>query len=191
MINEQVLREIDSVIKLVWEKDIKKDHRKNYLLREDTLKASIYFHLRRRLKKLLKENSLRIYTEFYLSKIKLRPDIVIAEIDEKSEEWHLKDWVVSIPVIIEIKFESGKSKGTKDVIKRDIEKMKTYIKDVSPDSKCYLAVLYEDDCAKLTWMNKCATNNWANGKVTELNAGYLDGKLVFEANPCIKVELNQ
>lgn len=43
-------------------------------------------------------------------------------------------------------------------------------------------MIYETECWWLHWFDKRSTNNWANGRLTELNAGYLDGKMHFEVN---------
>jgi hypothetical protein len=46
----------------------------------------------------------------------------------------------------------------------------------------YFAIIYEVDCKWLYWFDKRSTNNWAMGRVTELDAGWLDGKFVFEVH---------
>jgi len=159
MISDSVILEMDRVIKSIWENEIYKDYQKYYLLREDSVKCALYFHIRKKLDKLLKENNLRIYPEFYIKKLKYRPDIVIAEIDPDLEMSNLKDCVISVPVIIEIKLEGRNSRGTYEVIMKDINKAKTYLKTLSDKSQCYLAIIYESECSTLNWMNKKATNN--------------------------------
>ena len=46
MINKEITTEINNAIKYIWEYDIKQDYNKYYLLKEDTLKNALYFHLR-------------------------------------------------------------------------------------------------------------------------------------------------
>lgn len=52
------------------------------------------------------------------------------------------------------------------------------------DCQFYFAVIYEVDCDEiyLNWLDKRSTNNWAKGHVTELNSGYVNGKIKFEIN---------
>ena len=45
-------------------------------------------------------------------------------------------------------------------------------------------VIYENECEWLHWFDKRQTNNWANGYLTELNAGYINEEMIFEVNSC-------
>ena len=85
MIKKRVMKEIDRSIKTIWKKDIQKDYLEEYLLREDSLKCAMYYHLRKKLDKLLRENHLRIYPEYYFKELKYRADIAIVEINDEME----------------------------------------------------------------------------------------------------------
>lgn len=178
-----ILAEIDRAIKEIWEVDIKKDYNEFYLLREDSLKCALYFHMRRRLEGLLKEHDLRIYPEYYINQggLKYRPDIVIAKIGGEVKPF-IKDMVTDIVAIFELKLESGISQGTTNIIKRDIQKMKEYRQKMKLDCQCYLVIIYEEECAWLNWSDKRTTNKWGKGCLTELNAGYINGEMKFEVN---------
>lgn len=43
-------------------------------------------------------------------------------------------------------------------------------------------MIYETECVRLSWLDRRSTERWAKGRVTELNAGYLDGVMTFEVN---------
>lgn len=57
---------IDRVIKEVWILNISKDYKSFYLLKEDTLKNALYYHLWTRLQHFFEQNTVRIYTEYFL-----------------------------------------------------------------------------------------------------------------------------
>ena len=44
------------------------------------------------------------------------------------------------------------------------------------------AVIYEIECEWLHWLDKRSTNNWASNRVTELDAGYIDGVMQYEVH---------
>lgn len=183
MVSKQVVKEIDKTIKEIWLNNIRKDWNNDYLLREDSLKCCLYYHLRTKLKKLLKENNLRIYSEYYVEKLKYRADIAIVELDLESEDSKLKNRVKNIVAIFELKYVSGNAVETEETVKQDIRKIKDYIQ--IGDMKCqyYFTVIYETLCSSLNWFGKNQTNNWANGYVTELDAGYKeDGYMWFEVH---------
>lgn len=60
--------------------------------------------------------------------------------------------------------------------------MKNYIKNVAPNAQGYLVIIYESEYSTLNWMDRRSTNIWASGKITELNAGYINGQMRFEVN---------
>lgn len=64
MIEESILRLIDKTIKEIWVSEIRDDYEEDYLLKEDSLKNSLYFHLRTKLEILLREHDLRIFPEY-------------------------------------------------------------------------------------------------------------------------------
>jgi len=181
--DQVILAEIDRTIKKIWEVDIKNDYDEYCLLREDSLKCALYYHLRRRLEKLLKENNLRIYPEYYINTggLKYRPDIVIAKVEDEVKPY-LKDMITDIVAIFELKYEYGVSQATTDIIKRDIQKMKEYRQKMKLGCQCYFAIIYEEECTWLKWTDKRTSNRWGRGCLTELNAGYIDGEMKFEVN---------
>lgn len=185
MISQKLLKEIDYIIKTTWKTCIKKDYLNDYVLREDSLKSCIYYHLRRKLSKILKENNLRIYTEYTFSNLSYRADIVIAKISDKEVDY-LKDAIENekedVVAIFELKYIATSDRATVDWTNKDIEKIKDYIKIGKLKSQFYFCVIYEVECERLNWMNKKATNNWANGNVTELNAGYINDSMKFEVH---------
>lgn len=182
MISPKIIKEIDAIIKETWLKNIQKDYSNLYLLKEDGLKCSFYYHLRRKLAKLLKEYNLRIYPEFYFAQLGYYADIAIVQIDLESEQNHLKNMVTDVIAVIELKYAGGNSKATEEWIKSDIPKIKNYIQGGKVTCQFYAAFVYETECSYLKLLDKRSANNWASGYVTELNAGYLDGKMTFEVN---------
>lgn len=183
MIDKYVIEEIDRCIKETWENEIVNDYYNGYLLKEDSLKCSLYFHLRTKLKKLLKENNLRIYPEYYFSDLRYFADIAIVQIDTTIDKSYLRDKIVDVIAVMELKYDGGNSIGTENAIKNDILKIKNYIQTGQLLCQYYFAVIYETECISLNWLDKRSTNNWAQGYVTELNAGSLDGDMWFEVNP--------
>ena len=93
MINEKLLTEIDRIIKTTWLKKIKKDFNENYLYNEDSLKCSFYYHLRKKIDKICRENNLRIYSEITFPEIASRADIVIAKFLRT-----IKEFIMKIPL---------------------------------------------------------------------------------------------
>ena len=183
MVSEEVLVQIDREIKLCWKKSIRKDYWDGYLLKEDSLKCALYFHLRRKLDKVLRENSLRIYPEYYISELKYRADIVIVQIDEQKEYKWLKDSVTDVVALFELKYVGARDDATLEWVKSDLWKFKEYINVVGlNDCQFYFSVIYENECSSLNWLDARSTNNWAKGRVTELNAGVLGDEMTFEVN---------
>lgn len=178
------MKEIDHTIKEIWLNNIAKDYSNHFLLKEDSLKCCFYYHLRRKLATLLKENTLRIYPEYFFPELRYKADIAIVEIDPYCEEKHLKDRVKKVVAIIELKYDGGNSERAESWIKSDVQKIKNYIHSGIPGKqcKCYFAVIYETECEYINWLDKRSTNHWASDYVTELDAGYLDQKMTFEVH---------
>lgn len=181
MITKNVRRTIDRVIKMIWLKEICEDYGNGSLLREASLQSSLYHHLRSHLEDILKENHLFIYPEFYIPELKYRADMAIVQMD-LSADGILSQRVSDIAAIIELKYEGGAAQGTLDVIKYDLQKMRHYAKQMGEDCQFYFGVIYETECVSLHWLDRRSTEHWANGCMTELNAGYLDGIMSFEVN---------
>ena len=182
MVSKEVLSEIDRAIKTVWVHQMARDYSQDYLFREDSVKCALYFHLRKKLDRLLRENNLRLYPEFVFHDLKFRADLAIVEMDFERDGAYLGDYICDVVAIIEIKYTAGADSGTTNWVKNDVKKLKRYLQDGHLDCQCYFAVIYEEECSVLRWMDKRATNNWAKGHVTELDAGYIDGKMRFEVN---------
>ena len=180
MISKNVLKEIDRAVKEIWLNEVVNDYDDGFLFKEDSLKCCLYYHLRNRLEKLLKDNNLRIYPEFYFSELKYRADIAIVEMDPKSEALYLRDRVKDVVAIFELKYDGGNAEGTAAVIKNDVWKIKDYIQKGKLLCQYYFAVIYETECYALNWLDK--RNTWAKGYVTELDAGLLDGEMWFEVH---------
>lgn len=83
-IPKRALKEIHNTIKYIWEYDIPRDYEKKLLLKEDTFKNSLYFHIRTRLGALLEKYNIMIFTEFNTDKFrnkKCRADLILAQVD--------------------------------------------------------------------------------------------------------------
>lgn len=181
MIAKSVQRTIDRAIKMIWLNEICEDYGNGSLLREASLQSSLYHHLRAHLEDVLKANDLFIYPEFYIPELKYRADMAIVQMD-LSADGALYQRVSDIAAIVELKYEGGTAQGTLDVIKADLQKMRQYARRMSVDCQFYFGVIYETECAWLHWLDRRSTEHWANGCMTELNAGYLDGIMSFEVN---------
>ena len=182
MISKELLYQIDYAIKEAWMQDVQKDYASDYMLKEDSLKCCLYYHLRRKLADILEEYNLRIYPEFYFSDLGYRADLAIVQIDPNSDTEYLRDAVTSVVAIIELKYTSSTSEGTASWVKNDIAKIQNYIRLGRQACQFYFAVIYEVECSELTWMERCDIEGWASGYVTELNAGYIDEEIKFEVN---------
>lgn len=179
-----VKEKIDKAIKEVWLKEICYEYGVGNLIREASLQCSLYQHLRNKLDAILKENNLCLYPEFYFKDLKYRADLAIVEMDFTKDVNHLKDCVEDVVAVIELKYAGGNSDTISNYIKTDMPKIKEYIKNLNYDCQYYFGVIYENDCEWLHWFDKRQTNNWANGYLTELNAGYINEEMIFEVNSC-------
>lgn len=182
MLPQEVLNQIDRVIKETWIHKISKDYADWYMLKEDSLKCCMYYHLRSQLDDLLREHNLRIYPEFYFGDLAYFADLAIVQVDPDSEEEYLTNAVTDIIAIIELKYTAGTADRTATWVKKDVAKMKDYIQTGKLSCRFYFAVIYEVECSSLRWMDRRSTNNWASGYVTELDAGYINDEMRFEVN---------
>ncbi len=162
---------IDKAIKEIWMNEIAIDYKSGWLLKEDTLKNSLYFHLRNKLGGLFEENNIRIFTEFTDDKFRgkhKRPDMVIAKVppEQVSEYWG--NDVVECLAVIEIKFKTG-YKSSEDIF-NDYEKLKYYKTELGIDCKLYMATIWEYEDGETNWERK--NSAWAKNVLTELNASY-------------------
>lgn len=122
------MRTIDHEIKMIWLEEICKDYGSGNLLREASLQASLYHHLRSHLDDVLKQNDLFIYPEFYIPELKFRSDIAIVQGD-LSADGMLSQRVSDIAAIIELKYKGGTVQSTQD-IKADLQKMRQYARQM-------------------------------------------------------------
>lgn len=162
---------IDSAIIDIWTKEISKDYENEWLLQEDPLKCSIYFHLRNRLGKIFEDNGIRIYTEFTCKPFNdahKRPDIVIAKMKLEEDCGYLGETVEEIIAVIEVKFKNGFSSSR--TIYDDYEKMKYYAQELDIDAKLYMATIWEYEDDPTAWEEN---ESWTKGRLTELNASYI------------------
>ncbi len=181
MIKKSVIKEIDRTIKEIWRDNVRKDYWNDYLDKEDTLKCDLYYHMRRKLDRIMKENNLRIFTEYYFPELKYRADMVIVEIDSEIDA-PLDNSVINFAALFELKYTSGYDQASVDWIKHDYWKFKDYLNIGLSECQFYFATIYEEDCDWLAWLDARSTNNWADGRVTELVSGRIDGEMIFEVH---------
>lgn len=182
MIAEEVINQIDKVIKEIWVNEVAQDYEAGLLLREDSLKCALYHHMRSKLSSILAENNLCIYPEYYFKDLKYRADIAIVEIDPDKECVYLADREKNVVALFELKYSYGADEQTAISIKDDVWKLKNYIQSGKMLCQYYFGVIYESECTSLNWIDKRSSNNWAKGYVTELDAGIIDGQMWFEVN---------
>lgn len=171
MIKKSVLEIIRSVVKEIWKEEISKDYERKFLFKEDTLKNALYYHLRTKLGDgFLRENSLRIYTEYYIEGYKI--DLVIAEVDvEKASKVHLRECVTDLAIAMELKYKSG---AVDDLYYQDVQKVVDYIADLPyPNCHYYLGFIQEvpfEGFGEFSWLDKLNKRQRAKveGRVTEL-----------------------
>lgn len=184
MISKEISIKIGKAVKEIWMKNIPKDFSEGYIINEDCLKMALCYHLRRKLSAILKENDLRIYTEKYFPGIKKKPDIIIAQLRDEYEENSLYASIreEDVVALFELKFTSETAQSTADWVKDDLKKLKDYVQKSKFQCPLYFAVIYEVECYWLHWLDKRSTNNWASGRVTELDAGWIDGIMNYEVH---------
>lgn len=188
MICKTAIVKIDRAIKEIWRNNISKDYWNDHLLKEDTLKNSFYYHLRRKLgTQFLEENNIRIYTEFCDGDLKetgFRADIAIVELS-KDPNGYLGDNIESSIAIIELKF-GGTYKADCNYYD-DINKIRGYIRDCRIDCLYYLGFIAEKEYENPYWLDGRQTNNWADKRVTVLSANLDvngDGIMHFYIQSC-------
>lgn len=177
---KSISEQIDYAIKYIWMHQITDDYSSCSLLKEDTLKNAYYHHLRNSLDSLCKKNNIRIYTEFNEKGLKskgLRADIAIVSLESsKKDKYYLGDRVEKVLAIIELKFKGRGSAGTAEIF-QDIYKSQNYIKNFSfLECQYYLGIIHEHNysISEIHWLDKRQSNNWAKGRLTELNACYYE-----------------
>ncbi len=174
MNKEKLLRIIDDTIKNIWENEIAYDYDDGWLLKEDTLKNSFYFHLRMKLGDIFYKNDIRIFTEFTDDKFKksgFRPDMVIAKMNFEKDGTYYGDDVEECLCVIEFKYKTGYN--SVNSIFEDYKKLRNYTQTLGVDCKLYMATIWEHEDDPVNWERKNAA--WAKNRLTELNASYKRG----------------
>lgn len=171
---------LDKNIKETWLTEIKEDYTSNFLLGEDSLKCSFYFHLRNRLGEgWFKRHRLRIYPEFYLSNGH-KADLAIVRIKPCSQRAgkHLSECVETVVALIELKFINGPFEAP---FYRDRAKLRKYASEFK-EAQLYAGFIQEKyyDQGSPAWFDARQTKRWANGRVAEL-IGYWDADGYFVA----------
>jgi len=172
--NSQHIQYLKSLIISIWQNDISTDYSKHFLLKEDTLKNAIYYHLRRKLgENYLHQHRLRIFTEFTIAG--QRMDLVVAQVDvDKAEGEHLQLSVDRIVVAMELKYKSS----TADTeFKKDVRKVVDFLQNPTL-SKCHFFVGFIQEVSfdkpvDFTWLDD-EQRVQSKGRVTEL-IQFIDG----------------
>lgn len=167
----EIMQIIDEAIKSIWENEIRNDYENRRLLKEDTLKNAMYFHLRNRIGWLCDECDLRIFTEFTDWKFRQTrkiPDMVIAKVNMESDAPYWGDAVTKCVAVIELKYKRSAA-ASKDIYE-DYDKLRFYIEELGVACNLYMGTIWEYEDDRTTWERKNAA--WAKGKVTELNASF-------------------
>lgn len=167
--NKELEKIIDESIKAIWVGKIEADYSSGWLLKEDTLKNALYFHLRTSLETIFDANDLRIFTEFTDGTFKgsqCRPDMVIAKVNMDYDGCYWGNAVTDCLAVIEIKFKSQFTSSRE--VQADYEKLRHYAQVLGVNCKMYMATIWECEDDESTWIRKNAA--WAKGRVTELNA---------------------
>lgn len=172
------LRKIDEAIKKSWMK-IRKDYNKGFLLQEDSLKSSFYYHLRGYLgDKYLERNNYRMYTELHIKRLKA--DLAIVKLSQNNNEEILSDRITNLLAIVEFKFQNERT----GIIRmgKDIRKLMNYGKmaKVSRKTKYYFAFIHENK-DKIDEVRKLARNN---NKICILTVNFSNNK-DFNVKKCI------
>lgn len=176
---DEILIKIDRAIKEIWLNEIKDDFNNSYILYEDTLKNAFYYHLRIKLKALLKKNNIRIFTEFHdgpLSGKRLIADIAIVKISDSIND-HIKNNIEKLYAIIELKHKA--KRVSIDYFISDLEKVTGYIKDKKlKGCQFYLGFIHEEeyDADELTWIQNEKQEKIVEGRLTELSANFYKGQ---------------
>lgn len=166
-----IINEIDETIKFIWKNKIAEDYNNGWLLKEDTLKNSFYFHLRSILGDLLDKHDIRIFTEFTDEKFKgtgYRPDMVIAKVNFDSDDSYYGNYITDCLAVIEFKYKQGFNSSND--IYEDYKKLHRYADNLKIDCKLYMATIWEYEDDETCWEPE--NSQWASEKLTELNASF-------------------
>lgn len=140
---KSIYTKVHQTIMDVWRYDIKSDYNHHFLLKEDTLKNAMYYHIRNRLgDTFIKDNNLAIFTEYYID-TNQKIDLVVVEIDvDKAKNDYLGNCVEEIIAIVEMKYK-GRNVSEKHFI-NDVEKVLVFTNQFkSMATKFFLAFIRE------------------------------------------------
>jgi len=159
----QIASAIDSIVKEVWNNDIKDDYENGRLRREGSLQCSLYYHLRRKIgEQYLTENNLFIYAEFgYFDK---EVDLAIV---------HIVGETITPVALFELKY---KNSANGNEFYKDVEKVIQYINQSQDNALCkhYLCFIqeaeFEEMSENFSWLSK-EQAKLSKGKITELTGG--------------------
>jgi len=123
---------------------------------------------------MLEKYNIMIFTEFNTDKFRqtgYKADLVLAQMNFDKNEKFWGDCVENYICIFELKFKGDYCTAPDDIFK-DYKKMKYYIKNLSLGEYChyYVATIWECYPVSKWWLEK--DEDWAKGKLTELNADY-------------------
>ena len=170
---DSIQLKIDKVLKDFWLNYLRKEYSNDNLLKEDSLKCLMYYHLRTHLSDTwLNRHRIRIYPEFILTPGK-RADIAIVQLLPAAQRVskHLSNCVEKVKVIIELKY---KFADVVDDFYTDVKKLHDYSKLFS-DSQLYAGFIHEEiyNDTNCSWFDDRQTSKWAKGRVVEM-LGYWD-----------------
>ena len=179
MTDKNIKAKIDKAIKEVWLEEIKEDYLSDHLLLEDSLKCSLYYHLRQKLSdRWLERNNIRIFPEYHLEN-NCRADIAIVKLYDKRDGKHLSKCEDTVIAIIELKY---KGCTDKKPFLNDCNKLEKYVDDY-PNSQLYAGFIHEKghDINNLTWFTKENDVFWTKGRLTELLGTWIhDGERNYQ-----------
>ncbi len=173
MVMDNIQFKIDKALKDFWKNYLPEEYNNDNLLKEDSLKCLLYYHLRTCLNdSWLKRHRIRIFPEFNLQQGK-RADIAIVQLFPSPQRIgkHLSNCVEKVIAIIELKF---KSADVVDDFYIDVKKLHAYSK-IYPDCQLYAGFIHEElyNDNNCSWFDGRQTSKWAKGRVSEL-LGYWD-----------------
>lgn len=184
----ELITRIDREIKKAWA-DVKDDYNRDFMLREDCLKAALYYHIRRRLGNgYLVARRVRVFTEFQLTNGQ-RADIAVVRLALRSDSdpWlGIEGRVAETLAIIECKYKNaGVSLRPFD---HDVKKVRQLLKLSSyRETQFYLAFVHERpfDPETLSMLSERQKASWACGRLTELVGCFVtnESKMHFEVIP--------
>ncbi len=182
---DNIQLKIDKVLKDFWTNYLPKEYNNDNLLKEDSLKCLMYYHLRTYLSDTwLNKHRIRIFPEFNLPHRK-RADIAIVQLIPAQQRIgkHLSNCVAKVIAIIELKY---KIADVVDAFYSDVKKLHEYSK-IYTDCQLYAGFIHEEryNDTNCSWFDGRKTSRWAKGRVTEM-LGYwnkTDDYFTTKVNP--------